>query len=181
MAELFGKLIETVHPTGIYVVGDYEDMVTAWNQGLPIHLPEIDFYHKHLSGKFFKKEEIGSSFTINREINEDSLVTGYIDGVNSFLARKGSELRYNRKQVKLVVEPRGKLSLMISGEYAGNVSIADGESVFKNGFASQTFLNEYYSAGQKSVTWYQSKNGDKTQLTEPFSQFITRMGKEPNQ
>ncbi|MFT6001143.1 MAG: hypothetical protein ACI81P_003612, partial [Neolewinella sp.] len=70
--------------------------------------------------------------------------------------------------------------LKVSGDYTGYRSKKAAETVFDNGFMSQVFLNRYCSENQGHTIWSQPKDGEKTQLTEPFSPFIARMRKEPD-
>lgn len=176
LANLTGKFVTRTQPVNLLVSGDAEDMRTAWSEGFPIKLPEIDFFNGNTNGKWFKKEEIRSSFILNEVIDIDCYREFLLKGLNIFLAEKGEKLRYCDKQIRFYY--MGSLLCMINGKYAQCFTSNNDTTIFKSNFVNQIFLLNYWSVDSGTSLKYVSNAGDETQIIIPFKEFISDFGRE---
>jgi len=177
LADLTGKFVTRIQPVNLLVSGDEKDMRTAWGEGCPIKLPEIDFFNGNANGKWFKKEEIGNSFILDEIIDIDCYREFILKGLNIFLAEKGKKLRYCDKQIRFYY--MGSLLCMyINGKYAQCFTTNNGTTTFKSNFVNQIFLLNYWSMDSGALLRYVSNNSDETQITVPFKDFISSFGRE---
>ena len=180
MSDLVDMPVLSINPTGVSVSGDYEDLKSAWEKGFPIHLPEIDFRHKNINGRFFKREEFRSFFVIKTKITSEEFAKGYIISINQYLKQKGKDLEYNHNQVRPHSYNSNHAAIEVSGDTGGEIKVEGDLSLFRNSFTSQVFLQNYYLPRNPDLAiWYRNQDGEEIDISEPFSAFIGRFGKTP--
>lgn len=177
LADLTGKFVTLAQPVNLLISGDAEDMRTAWSEGCPIKLPEIDFFNGNANGKWFKKEEIGTSFILDEVIEIDCYREFILKGLNIFLAEKGEKLRYCDKQIRFYYMG-SLLCIYINGKYAQCFTSNNGATTFRSNFVNQIFLLNYWSVDSGAPLKYVSSNGDEMPITVPFEEFIADFGRE---
>lgn len=178
MAFLSDKMISTVNPSAEYIIGDEEDIREAWSRGLPIHIPEINFRHRNLSGKYFKRQEVGASFLVEGTITLEQYETELIIGLNEFLKGKGYDIKYSSKQVKAYIDNKNQICALINGDYSGGVIVENGQMIVKNGFENQIFLSRYLENNSDARVLYKEKGNEEEVVVSNFLDFISSLGKE---
>lgn len=180
MAFLSEKMIATVNPTGVSIGGEAEEMREAWSKGLPIHIPDVKFLHKHMTGKFYKKEEIGSALIVEGCVQIEDYEENVLVSLNDFLEKEKYQIRYNSTQVICYQDHKNRFAISISGDYAGGFSldIAEGRTIFNNGVLNQIFLSDYLERHPNLSFSYQMKNDKPQVIAEPFQHFIQKLGKQ---
>lgn len=176
LADLTGKFVTHTQPVNLLISGDEKDMRTAWGEGFPIKLPEIDFFNGNANGKWFKKKEIRSSFILYEVIDIDCYREFILKGLNIFLAEKGEKLRYCDKQIRFYY--MGSLLCMyINGKYAECFTSNNGATTFRSNFVNQIFLLNYWSV-DSDVSLRYVLNSEETQVAVPFKDFISTFGRD---
>lgn len=179
MATLSDVMIATVNPTGVTVGGDYNSMREAWSEGLPIHIPEVKFLHKHVTGKFYKKEEIGSNFVIEEVKVINNYEENIIRSLNNHLRLSGSTIQYNSKQIMCYQGIRRDFSIGISGDYSPGYMIdnSNNKIFIRNSVLNQVLLMDYIKRNGEINIWYQKKDSSPEIIDHSFHDFISGLGK----
>lgn len=182
LADLSGKFVTRAQPVPILVSGDIEDMKAAWSEGFPIQLDEIDFFRSNVNGKWFKKEEISSSFILNETIDIDYYGKIILKGLNVYLAEKKKDIRYCDKQIRFYIQRPQRpqfVCMYINGKYAQGFTTINGKTIFKNNFINQIFLLNHWTM-DRSVTSlkYASEECNEIEITVPFKTFISNFGRD---
>jgi hypothetical protein len=178
MAFLSGKMIATTNPAAAYVVGEEDEMREAWAMGLPIHLPEINFRHRNMTGKYFKREEVGAVFVVDGVLTPEEYEAELIVGLNDFLKQRSYGVTYSSRQIKAYYDHRKHICALINGDYCGDIKVRDGKMIIKNGFENQVFLSRYLEKRPKSKILYQGRGSDTREEVLNFIDFVSRLGKE---
>lgn len=178
LATLSRKFVTHVHPSGVLVSGNLEDMKAAWHEGFPIRLDEIDFLHKNVNGKRFKKDEIRSSFILDEVIDINYYQKIILKGLNVYLSENKKNIRYCDKQIRVYNNYNQSICSSLNGKYSRGFKINDGTTIFENGFVNHIFLLNHWSINSGVTLKYVSGNGNETGISIPFKEFISNFGKE---
>lgn len=178
MASLSGKMIAMANPTAVYVVGEEDDMKEAWARGLPIHIPEINFKHRNITGKYFKKQEVGAVFIVDGVTTLEEYEVELIIGLNDFLKNRSYNISYSSMQVKAYIDHRKYICALINGDYCGGVLVDNGKMIIKNGFENQIFLSRYLDKHPKAKVLYKEKDSSQEENVLNFLDFVSKMGRE---
>ncbi|WP_020570630.1 hypothetical protein [Neolewinella persica] len=177
MASLSNKMLASVNPTGTNVAGDIEDMRDAWFKGLPIHIPEVNFRHRHMSGRFFKEDELKSFFIVEGKTSLFDYENDLILGINKFLEEKGSTIRYSPDQIKAYQENHKVIGAFLNGDYCKTIRIEEQRMIVGNGFENQIFLTRYLDRNPKTRVLFKKENDDTGIEVNSFVEFIHTLGK----
>jgi hypothetical protein len=178
MGFLSGKMIAMVNPTAVYVVGEEDDMKEAWAKGLPIHIPEINFRHRNMTGKYFEKQEVGAIFIVDGVITLEEYEVELIIGLNDFLKERSYNIRYSSMQIKAYIDHRKYICALVNGDYCGGILVDNGKMTIKNGFENQIFLSRYLDKHPKSKVLYKGKGSSEEEIVLNFLDFVSKLGKE---
>lgn len=178
MASLSGKMIAMANPTALYVAGEEGDMKEAWARGLPIHTPEVNFRHRNMNGKYFKKQEVGAVFIVDGVITMEEYEVELIIGLNDFLTERAYNIKYSSTQVKAYIDHRKYICALINGDYCGGVLVDNGKMIIKNGFENQIFLSRYLDKHPKSKVLYKEKDSSQEENVLNFLDFVSKLGKD---
>ena len=174
---LAGTMVTYSNPPGLLISGETDNMQKAWNEGLPIHIDEIDFLRYHYNGNRLKRSELGNKFTINRKIDETIYQENLIIGLNSYLKAINQKIRFTAKQIRLYEDHEKFTCVMINGNYMGRFRIWQDETEFDNMFLSQVFLLTYTERNSFDDNLsIRSNNGEKFEDLKRFQMFISKMG-----
>jgi len=153
-------------------------MKAAWSEGFPIKLDEVDFFYRNVNGKWYKKEEIKSSFILNETIEIDHYREIILKGLNVYLVEKKKDIRYCDKQIRFYIQRPQLVCMYINGGYSQGFTTSNNKTTFKNNFINQIFLLNYWSMDSATSLKYSSKEGNETQITESFKTFISNFGRD---
>ncbi|MCB9349906.1 MAG: hypothetical protein H6573_20705 [Lewinellaceae bacterium] len=178
MAFLSDKMIATVNPSGEYIVGDEEDIREAWSRGLPIHIPEINFRHRNISGKYFKKQEVGAKFLVEGTVTLEKYESELIAGLNDFLKERAYNIEYSSKQIKAYFDHKKQICVLINGDYGGGIIVNSDQMIVKNSFENQIFLSRYFKRYPESRILYKEEGSEKAEVVLNFFDFILNFGRD---
>ena len=178
IASIYGKMFKKINNDQIYVSGNVEDMKEAWQEGFPIQIDEVDFLHKHYTGKRYKKSEIGSKLVLNQVIDINYYQDLLLEGLNNYLIQKDKKIQYNQNQLMVYSNFRGSLSVSLNGYYCKCIQISEPSTIFDNGILNQIFLINHISLNPDKTLLYRTKDGEEIQIKIPIKEFINKFGKE---
>lgn len=176
MADLSDRLLVMTNPTSLYVSGDIDDLKEAWKKGLPVHLPEINYRHRNLNGKYFTKEESRAQFIVKGKTDVDEISDMLLTGINEYLLKRNENYSYSEKQIKLAFE-KGVVTSYISGDYCGSIILGEEQFIVNNGFEMQILLDKYFVTYPKSKFYYKEKDSEAQIISDSFSSFISSHGR----
>ena len=176
MAMLVGQLICKSYTAQAFIIGDEEDMRTAWAEGLPIPLPEIDYRYRHLTGKRFQREETGAVFILPTLIDPVMFERIMLSGMNAFLQRRNYELRYQTNQLVTHRDTQGYVSIYGNGDYWTRFRVVDNKTEVSGSFEGEVFLGQYLAGHPELVVRYRTRTGE-TRAVGSFGAFIATLGK----
>lgn len=177
MAELSDRSLVMTKPTSLYVSGDIDDLKNAWKEGLPVHLPEINYRHRNLNGKYFTKDESRAQFIVKCKTSVDEISDMLVTGINKYLKTNNKAFRYNNKQIKLAYE-KSVITCYVSGDYSGRIILDEEQITVDNGFEMQVLLFEYFTVHPKTIFYYKEKDGQAQIINDSFSNFISNHGRK---
>ncbi len=166
-----------VHQGGPTVAGTADDLKAAWSRGFPIHIPAVNFRHRHMTGKFFKKEEIRSMFIIDGTITRQDFENQLLQGLNHFLEKRSYDIRYSAAQIKAYQLEGNTLGAYMNGDYCMEFKIEDGQMKIINGFEPQVFIATYLNQNPGTKVLFKKNNGESEQVVGSFNDFIATLGK----
>lgn len=178
MATLSNMSLAHVNQGGPNVAGSAKDMRAAWYKGFPIHIPEVNFRHRHITGKFFKKEEVGSMFIVEGTITRQDFENQLLLGLNDFLEKRSYDIRYSSNQIKAYQEEKNTIGAYMNGDYSMSFKIEDGKMKIVNGFEPQIFLSTYLDLNLGTKVFFKRKNGALEEVVGSFNNFIATLGKD---
>lgn len=178
MALLSEKMIAIANPTAVYIAGAEDELKEAWSRGLPIHLPEVNFRHRNVTGKYFKKQEIGSVFIVDGAVTLEEYEVELLAAINEFLEEKSYNIRYSPAQIKAYVDRRKYFCAIMNGDYCKGIFVNKGKMTIENGFENQVFLSRYLNKHPKAKILYKEKGSSEEKRVANFFDFISTLGRE---
>ena len=173
MGDLTGRELVRVNPTGTIMSGYSDILIEAWREGLPVHLPQLDFWNKNLNGEFFAREEIGGEIIIDKVIQKEELLSIFLAAINDYLKQNRIDLQYTAKQVKLCTNSHYQtIDLIVSGANVLSYNIINGRSRFKNSFSSQLILNYHLQQTQDLKYEFIGRKGTSKLIGDSLLNFI---------
>jgi len=178
MSSLSNKLLGWVNQGGPHVAGSVDDMRAAWSRGFPIHIPEINFRRRHLTGKFFKKDEIGSMFIVEGTITRKDFEKMLLEGLNDFLEKRSYGIRFSTYQIKAYQNEENAIGAYMNGDYSMEFKMEDGKMIIINGFEPQIFLSTYLNQNPETRVLFKRRDSGEEEVDGSFNDFIATLGKD---
>lgn len=172
------QLIKFVTFDPVYIAGPESNIKKAWSEGFPVQIDEVDFLHKHYTGKRYSDSEIGSQIIINEKISIDYFENKLLVWLNDFLRNKGKQIQFNTKQFIVYEHQKSSKSLALNGTYCGRFHQLGSQTIFDNKVLNQIFLINHYKDKSNYPFIYRTKKKMDTIIDIPIETFLRSMGED---